>query len=107
MKRILLSAASVMLFSALALAETWTGILVDTNCKDKPDLASHTRKCAIGCAKSGYGLVTGGKFVKFDKEGSDKALAALNASSKEKDLQAKVTGTLEGDTIHVESVELQ
>jgi hypothetical protein len=31
----------------------------------------------------------------------------LKATSKEKDLKAKVTGTLDGETVQVESVELQ
>jgi hypothetical protein len=95
------------IFPAMMLAETWNGTLVDAMCK-KQDLASHTTKCAISCAKSGYGLVLGdGKFVKFDEAGNAKALAALKATSKEKELKAKVTGTLDGDTVQVESVELE
>ena len=104
MKRVL---GSLLLFSAAAFAGTWNGTLVDVMCKNK-DLASHTAKCAIGCAKSGYGLVMAdGKFLKFDEAGNMKALAALKATSKEKDLKAKVTGTLDGDTVQVESVELE
>src|SRR5215467_8909290 len=87
----------VALLSTDAFAETWTGTLVDVMCKGK-DLASHTTKCAVGCAKSGYGLVlSDGKFVKFDEAGNAKALAALKATSKEKDLKAKVSGSLDGD----------
>jgi hypothetical protein len=101
----LLSVAGV--FAGLVCAETWNGTLVDVMCKNK-DIASHTTKCALGCAKSGYGLVLAdGKFVKFDEAGNAKALAALKATSKEKDLKAKVSGTLDGDTVQVESIELQ
>ena len=76
-------------------------------CKGK-DLSSHTTKCAIGCAKSGYGLVlSDGKFVKFDEGGNAKALAALKSTGKEKDLKAKVNGALDGDTVTVSSIELQ
>lgn len=97
----------LLLFSAAAFAETWNGTLVDVMCKDK-DLASHTTKCAIGCSKSGYGLVMGdGKFVKFDEAGNAKALAALKATSKESDLKAKVSGTLDGDVVQVESITLE
>ena len=104
MKRV---AGLLTLFSSLAFAETWNGTLVDVMCKNQ-DLASHATKCAIGCSKSGYGLVLAdGKFVKFDEAGNAKALAALKATSKEKDLKAKVTGTLDGETVQVESVELQ
>ena len=103
MKRLALFA----LFSSLAFAESWNGTLVDVMCKNQ-DLASHTTKCALSCAKSGYGLVLAdGKFVKFDEAGNAKALAALKATNKEKDLKAKVTGTLDGETVQVESVELE
>jgi hypothetical protein len=104
MKRV---AGLLTLFSSLAFAETWNGTLVDVMCKNQ-DLAGHTTQCAIKCAKSGYGLVMAdGKFVKFDEAGNAKALAALKATSKEKDLKAKVTGALDGETVQVESVELQ
>ena len=107
MKRFLLLSAAASLLSAGAFAETWTGTLVDVMCKGK-DLSSHTTKCAVGCAKSGYGLVlSDGKFVKFDEGGNAKALSALKSTSKEKDLKAKVNGALDGDTVTVSSIELQ
>jgi hypothetical protein len=105
--RAMKTAALLALFSGLAFAETWNGTLVDVMCK-KQDLAGHTTKCAIACSKSGYGLVLAdGKFVKFDEAGNAKALAALKVTGKEKDLKAKVTGTLDGETVQVESVELE
>lgn len=107
MRRVLGIGAGAMFLCAAAFAETWSGTVVDTMCKAK-DPATHTRQCALGCAKGGFGLVTtDGKFVKFDEAGNAKTVAALKASSKDKDLQAKVTGSLEGDTIKVESIQLQ
>src|SRR6266852_1881688 len=107
MKRLARFAAAASLLSVAAFAETWNGTLVDVMCKDK-DIAGHTRKCATACAKSGFGLVlSDGKFVKFDEAGNAKALAALTATTKEKDLKAKVSGTLDGDTVQVSSIELQ
>jgi len=101
MKRFMLAAT---LFSALAFAETWNGTLVDVMCKGK-DLASHTRKCALGCAKSGFAVVlSDGRFLKLDEGGNAKALAALKSSEKEKDLKVKVNGKLEGETIQVDSL---
>ena len=98
--------AVVTLMSSAMFAESWTGTIVDTSCKTK-DLASHTKQCLMGCAKSGLGIVlSDGKFVKFDEEGNVKALAALKASSKDKDLKAKVTGTVEGDVLKVATVEM-
>ncbi|MBK9170402.1 MAG: hypothetical protein IPM24_23475 [Bryobacterales bacterium] len=105
--RTLLWLAPVLLLGGAAAAETWNGTVVDVMCKGK-DLASHTTKCAIGCAKGGYGLVLAdGKFLKFDESGNAKTLAALKATSKEKDLKAKVTGSLDGEVVEVQSIELQ
>jgi hypothetical protein len=104
MKRILFAAA---VFSALACAETWNGTLVDVMCKGK-DLAGHTRKCALGCAKSGFAVVlSDGKFLKLDEGGNAKALSALKASEKEKDLKVKVDGKLDGETIQVDTLALE
>jgi hypothetical protein len=91
----------------MAFAGAWSGTLVDVMCKNK-DLAGHTAKCALSCSKSGYGIVLAdGKFVKFDEAGNAKTLAALKATSKEKDLKVKVNGALEDETIKVSSIELQ
>lgn len=107
MKRIALITATAALLAGGAFAETWTGTLVDVMCKGK-DLAGHTTKCAVSCAKSGYGLVLAdGKFVKFDEAGNAKALAMLKSTSKEKDLKAKVNGSLDGDTVAVSSIALE
>ena len=97
---------TLSLFSAAAFADTMSGTLVDLNCKGK-DLAEHSKQCAMRCAKSGFGLVTAdGKFVKFDEAGNTKALEALKASEKEKDLKATVTGSVDGDVLKVESITL-
>lgn len=105
MKKLFLT---LSLFSAAAFAETWTGTVVDVMCHTK-DLAGHTTKCATSprCSQSGYGVVTAdGKFIKFDEAGNAKALAALKATDKEKDLKVTVTGKMEGDIIKVDSFTL-
>lgn len=90
-----------------AFAESWNGTVVDVMCRGK-DLASHTRECALNCAKGGYGLVLGdGKFMKFDEKGNARTLAQLKKLSKDQDLKAKVTGNLKGEVIQVEQVEFQ
>jgi len=97
----------IALAAAALKAETFSGTVVDVMCKNK-DLASHTRSCAIACAKGGYGLVMAdGKFLKFNESGNAKALALLKAASKDKDLKARATGTLDGEVIQVQSLELQ
>src|ERR1700684_487166 len=95
-----------ILTAGLASAETFSGTVVDVMCKGK-DLAGHTRSCALDCAKSGFGLVQAdGRFLKFDESGNARTLSMLKKSSKEKDLKVKVSGTLDGDVIKVQSVEL-
>jgi hypothetical protein len=104
MKKLAILTAAASLLSVAALAETFNGTVVDVMCKGK-DLASHTKKCAVGCAKGGYALVTSdGKFMKFDEAGNAKALAALKATSKDNDLKATVEGKMEGDVLEVRSI---
>jgi hypothetical protein len=108
MKKLFGLGAAMAVFSSLLLAGSWSGILIDTNCKATKNPEEHTRKCALHCADSGFGLVTSdGKFVKFDKTGHEKALALLKASKKDNNLKATVTGTLDGDTLKVETVTLE
>ena len=98
--------AIMLLGAALASAEVFSGTVVDVMCKGK-DLSSHTRQCALDCAKSGFGLVQAdGKFLKLDESGNAKTLSLLKKSSKDKDLKMKVTGTMDGDVIKVQAVEL-
>lgn len=96
----------VLCSASMAMAESWSGTLVDVMCKGK-DVAGHTRQCALACAKGGYGLVMAdGKFVKLDEQGNAMALAKLKAATKDKDLKAKVTGKMDGEIIAVEGIEL-
>ena len=96
-----------LVLAGSAFAATWNGTLTDVMCKDK-DVANHTKSCALGCAKSGFGVVTAdGKFLKLDEAGNSKALAALKSSSKEKDLKVTVSGDLDGETIKVNSLEMK
>jgi len=107
MKSIALSLALLSAVSLGAAAESVSGTVVDVMCRAK-DLAGHTRQCAVTCAKGGFGVVTAdGKFLKFDEAGNAKTLAALKGLSKEKDLKARVTGTLDGDLIKVDAIDFQ
>lgn len=98
---------TLLILGLPALGAEFSGTVVDIMCRTK-DLASHTRECAISCAKSGYGLVTAeGKFLKFDESGNARTLSALKKSTQDKDLKVKVSGTLDGDVLKVQTIELQ
>jgi len=112
---LLLLAGAAFLPAALA-AEQVEGVLMDQACasdglKDgQKGAISHTRDCALmePCVKSGYGIVTAdGKYLKFDDTGNQKALALLKASKKADSLFMKVTGSVSGDHISVEAIELE
>jgi hypothetical protein len=66
----------------------------------------HTKDCALeeNCKASGYGLVIGGKYHKFDATGDKLALDYLNKTKKENDLWVEVKGTADGDGINVASI---
>jgi hypothetical protein len=95
---------------AFAAAESYKNVsVVDVQCSKKvaADPDSHTRDCALGCAKSGFGIVTADKhFVKFDATGNEKILDALKASDKTDHLRVNVSGDLDGDTLKVTSISL-
>ena len=92
------------------------GYLVDEMCgskmamsdvkKSNAKAARHTKDCALSdhCKASGYGLVSGGKFYKFDDAGDQKAVAYLDATKKESKLKVSVVGTLDGDKLKVTSI---
>jgi len=109
MRRILLAAlTAIIVLPWTALAETWQNApLVDRTCsaKVKADPDKHPVSCALQCAAGGYGIFTpGGEYLKLDKAGNEKALAALKATKKKDHVRADVTGELKGDTIQVSSL---
>jgi hypothetical protein len=92
-----------------AAAATWQGApLVDQNCVEKVKAApdKHTTTCLIQCAKSGYGILENGKWLKFDSAGNEKALEALKATKKKDHIRVDVTGELAGDSIHVATLSI-
>ena len=107
--------ALIILAAALALpltAETWKGVsLMDASCAAKTEKmanpAAHARSCALQCAKSGYGAVVDGKFLKFDRKGNDLAKKALTKSDKKDHLRATVNGEMKDGVIHVSSLTLE
>jgi hypothetical protein len=110
MKRVVLLAAVALMLPAFAAAEDWSGVsIVDVQCsaKAKQNADAHTRDCALMCAKSGFGIVDkSGNFLKFDAKGNQEAQKLLENSSKKDHLRVNVTGTKDGDTIHVQSLSM-
>ena len=110
MKKTILATLVLMIALPLA-AETWKNVsLMDADCAGKKDAMAapekHTKHCAMMCSKSGYGAVVDGKFVKFDKHGSDLAAEAIKSSEKKDNLRADITGEMKNGEIHVTKLEM-
>ena len=117
MRRILTVCAFVAAFSALALAETWTGRLVDATCADQQQSHSAT-SCNPTSSTTMFAIVVaGGHTYKLDDAGNTKAMDSLKSRADRSanpnmpangPVSAKVTGTKEGDNIlKVDSIEVQ
>ncbi|MCK5571747.1 MAG: hypothetical protein KAJ12_03265 [Bacteroidetes bacterium] len=94
---------------------TLEGYIVDAMCGDvlakkQKDImhkaSRHTRKCGLAeaCAAAGYGLFTEGKWVEFDAEGNTLANAALEKSTKDRELYFSVTGRMNDRVLAVVSI---
>ena len=119
MRRLLTVCAVAAVFSALALAETFTGRLIDASCYDQQKSAS---ACEPTSTTTSFALDVSGKIYRFDANGNTKAAEAWKAhpgaergggaqGSAERAatrVMAKVTGTKEGDnTIMVDTIEIR
>jgi len=112
MYKLLRAAALAGVFMAIAVAETWSGTLVDATCAAEKKSSA---QCTPTASTSSFGLVLAdGKMAKLDAAGNSKAADALKNSAdrsanpdKKKPVMAKVTGSLSGDTIQVESIDVQ
>jgi hypothetical protein len=92
------------------------GYLVDHMCatnmvKKGPEeamlkAAKHTRSCALDetCMESGYGIMSQGKWYKFDDKGNKEALALLQKTKSKNDIMVEVTGLHKGDTFDVKTI---
>ena len=110
MKRMAMMLLAAAMFAMPAMAADWKNAAVtDKMCstKVKADPDSHTRACALQCKGSGFGVVTEkGDFLAFDEEGNKQMTAALEASKKKDHIRADITGTQDGNTIHVEKLSI-
>ncbi|MGA3245276.1 MAG: hypothetical protein ABSE41_11710 [Bacteroidota bacterium] len=97
--------------------KTFKGFLADKMCgtgftksgdakKATEKAKKHTKDCALeeNCRASGYGLVIGAKFLKFNDAGDKLAFDYLNKTKRENNLYVQVKGTMDGDIINVASL---
>jgi hypothetical protein len=93
MKKLLVMTASLA-FSAFA--GEWTGAISESGCGTK-HANGGAEKCVTGCVKKGASpvFVTDNKVIKISN--ADKVMDHLGK-------KVKVTGTLEGDTVKIDTI---
>jgi hypothetical protein len=108
MKKLLLAVIAALFVPTVTLAASWDKVpLIDNMCqqkeKVKADPDGHPASCLLKCGKNGgFGVVTSdGKFLKLDAGGNQKAVAALEKTSKKDHVRVNVSGEQKGDTIQV------
>jgi hypothetical protein len=112
MRRTLSLLAVSAVVSMLALADSWSGKLLDATCYDQ-------KKASAGCDASSkttaFGIEASGMFYKLDRAGNAKAAAALKNRADRADpskpqspeVTAKVDGTEKSGTIAVDNIDVQ
>ena len=106
--------ACLGVFSALALAESWSGKLLDATCYDQQKSAT---TCDPTSTTTTFALFVSDKAFKLDDAGNAKAVEAVkNRADRSSDpakpgstqVTAKITGTKDGgDILKVETIEVQ
>ncbi len=84
------------------------GYLIDQMCStgDETMAKGHPTACARmeKCEKSGFVVVEGEKTYKLDAKGNELAVEILKATKTQRGGMVEVEGTLDGDTIHADTV---
>jgi len=113
MRKLYLLCASIFVFSGLALAEDWTGRLVDASCYAQNTTA---KPCDASASTTSFMLDVAGKVYKLDAAGNAKAATAIKnradrstpGAQSEGPVNAKVSGSVEGsDSIKVDRIDVQ
>lgn len=113
MRRFLSLVAFSAVFSILALAESWSGKLLDGTCYDQQKKVG---ACDATSGTTAFALDASGNVYKLDAAGNSKASEALKnradraadpSKPQSKQVMAKVEGTEKGGIIAVERIDVQ
>jgi hypothetical protein len=112
MRKTLMFVSCVAFLGTLAFAESFNGKLIDATCMNTQ---KNMTACVATSATTTFLLSVDGKTYQLDQNGNTKATEALknradrttpNAPATT-EVNAKVSGTKEGDIIKVESIDVQ
>ena len=84
------------------------GYLIDNMCATgyEETAKGHPTACAKmdKCEKSGFSVVAGERTFKLDAKGNELVVEIVRTTKTRKGIVVQVEGTLDGDTLHVDSV---
>lgn len=113
-KLAIVAAVAFGLFTSSALvfaadSTTVKGVLIDSKCgknKNEEQAAKHPKDCTEKCAKANdLQVTTADKVYKLDDASKKKALEYL--AKDDSSTKVEVTGTVEGDTLKIDSIKAQ
>ncbi len=111
MKRFMQIALILCATATLGLAETWTGKLIDANCKTQASTPANPEtgaasSCTPTASTKDFAIQTAdGKVYKLDKSGNSKAAAARKSDPTKTEIT--VSGSLQGEMVKVDSLDLR
>ena len=96
--------------ATLGHGEEKIGILVDAECGaqiagDVEKATAHPVSCALASREAGYGIVSEGKFLKFDDFGNKQAVLLLKATEGKTSPKVRVEGHFKDDQVIVSAIE--
>jgi len=113
MRRLTILLVIALAFTGLALADNFTGKLLDAACYDQ---AKGAKPCDATATTASFAVNVSGRVYKLDDAGNAKAAEAIKSRADRSadpskatsgEISAKVTGTMEGQTIKVETIEVR
>jgi hypothetical protein len=93
--------------AGLGLADSWSGQLVAARCKQEPyaSKAQPLEGCSPTSDTKVFAVMTAdGKVYKLDDAGNKQALAAIKEDPSKQNVT--VSGSFDGQTVHVESIDI-
>jgi len=101
-------------FAAMGYAESWTGKLIDATCHDRSQQNPAEKQkgglasCDASAATTSFAIETSdGKVYKLDASGNAKAATALKGNPDAKNPMATISGSMEGQTVKVDSISVR
>ena len=115
MKTIAKLGIALGVFAVVSYAETWTGKLIDAGCHDRSQQnpaekqqKSELASCDVTASTTSFAIQTSdGKVYKLDASGNAKAATAMKGNPDNKNATATVSGTMEGQTVKVDSISVR